>query len=229
MRSRGNLWAQKVWLGLYDCSRLGLYDAKDDEGLRSFIIDKYEKKRYVVLLQSQAVSRRLSFCDIYFGSPACGFAKRHTFVLRATPKLNSAERQSSIDRRRLYYKACEVPPGRTSFFYRYYVDPSTIRHSLSNSSSSGSTGIEPPPLQAKPSLGSGLIGATLNSRVQQKQQQQQQPNISVSRPGVGISNGSARFALIIMITDERTMHCRFLSVGHQLHPTRFYRNWVHLR
>ena len=50
VRSRGNLWAQKVWLGLYDCSRLGLYDAKDDEGLRSFIIDKYEKKRYVVLL-----------------------------------------------------------------------------------------------------------------------------------------------------------------------------------
>ena len=47
MRSRGNLWAQKVWLGLYDSSRLGLYDAKDDEGLRSFIIDKYEKKRYV--------------------------------------------------------------------------------------------------------------------------------------------------------------------------------------
>jgi len=119
VRSRGNLWAQKVWLGLYDSSRLGLYDAKDDEGLRSFIIDKYEKKRY-------------------------------------------------------------------------YVDPATIRHSLSNSSSSGSTGIAPPPMQAKSSLGSGLIGATLNSRVQQKQQQQQQqPNISVSRPGVGVSNGSA--------------------------------------
>ena len=48
VRSRGNLWAQKVWLGLYDSSRLGLYDAKDDEGLRAFIIDKYEKKRYAV-------------------------------------------------------------------------------------------------------------------------------------------------------------------------------------
>ena len=50
VRSRGNLWAQKVWLGLYDSSRLGLYDAKDDEGLRSFIIDKYEKKRYAVYI-----------------------------------------------------------------------------------------------------------------------------------------------------------------------------------
>ena len=54
-------------------------------------------------------------------------------------------------------------------------------------------------MQAKPSLGSGLIGATLTSRVQQKQQQQQQPNISVSRPGVGFSNGSARFDLIFTI------------------------------
>ena len=50
VRSRGNLWAQKVWLGLYDISRLGLYDAKDDEGIRSFIIDKYEKKRWVVII-----------------------------------------------------------------------------------------------------------------------------------------------------------------------------------
>lgn len=52
VRSRGNLWAQKVWLGLYDISRLGLYDAKDDEGIRSFIIDKYEKKRWVAFASS---------------------------------------------------------------------------------------------------------------------------------------------------------------------------------
>ena len=45
VRSRGNLWAAKVWLGLYDRSRMGLYDAKDDEGIRTFIIEKYEKKR----------------------------------------------------------------------------------------------------------------------------------------------------------------------------------------
>ena len=152
VRSRGNLWAQKVWLGLYDSSRLGLYDAKDDEGLRSFIIDKYEKKRYAV----------------YF-----------------------YEATSNVSFQRAYP------------FHRYYVDPANIRHSLSNSSSSGSTGIAPPPMQAKSSLGSGLIGATLNSRVQQKQQQQQQqPNISVSRPGVGVSNGSARFDIIIINSYE---------------------------
>jgi hypothetical protein len=80
------------------------------------------------------------------------------------------------------------------FFSRYYVDPSTISHSLSNSSSSGSTAIDPPPALTKPTLATGLIGTTLNSRVQQKQQQQQQQQqqtISVSRPGAGINNGNA--------------------------------------
>ena len=94
------------------------------------------------------------------------------------------------------------------------MDPSTIRHSLSNSSSSGSTGIDPPPMQAKPGLGSGLIGATLNSRVQQKQQQQQ-PNISVSRPGVGLSNGSARFCSCCSsgLCVDRSMF--IIAAGHQ--------------
>ena len=106
-------------------------------------------------------------------------------------------------------------------FYRYYVDPATIRHSLSNSSSSGSTGIEPPPVPTKSSLISGLIGATLNSRVQQKQQQQ--PNISVNRPGIGISNGSARFH-IIFISGQRFALAPLIN-GPPGHSARRRRRW----
>jgi hypothetical protein len=46
VRLRGNLWAAKVWLGLHDNNRAGLYGAKDDESIRAFIIEKYEKKRW---------------------------------------------------------------------------------------------------------------------------------------------------------------------------------------
>merc|ERR1719187_1120016 len=46
MRSRGNAWCRQVWLGTFDKS--SPVDFKDDEKIRDFIIDKYEKKLYYV-------------------------------------------------------------------------------------------------------------------------------------------------------------------------------------
>ena len=45
LKSRGNVWCGKVWMGLYDKNRSGALEAKDDESLKSHIIQKYEKKR----------------------------------------------------------------------------------------------------------------------------------------------------------------------------------------
>ena len=46
MRSRGNVWCAKVWMGLYDKNREVAFDTTgDDEGIKEFIIQKYEKKR----------------------------------------------------------------------------------------------------------------------------------------------------------------------------------------
>ncbi len=47
MRGRGNAWARKVYLGLYDSNRAA-FDLKDAEGVRDFMIEKYEKRRYYV-------------------------------------------------------------------------------------------------------------------------------------------------------------------------------------
>ena len=44
IRNRGNAWAKKVYTGLYDENRAA-FDLKDAEGVRDFIIEKYEKKR----------------------------------------------------------------------------------------------------------------------------------------------------------------------------------------
>jgi len=48
LKSRGNIWCGKVWMGLYDKNRSGALEAKDDESLKSHIIQKYEKKSYYV-------------------------------------------------------------------------------------------------------------------------------------------------------------------------------------
>ena len=45
MRSKGNVYCAKVWLGLYDKSQGFVVDLKDDEAVKDFIIQKYEKKR----------------------------------------------------------------------------------------------------------------------------------------------------------------------------------------
>ena len=45
LKSRGNIWCGKVWMGLYDKNRSGALEAIDDESLKSHIIQKYEKKR----------------------------------------------------------------------------------------------------------------------------------------------------------------------------------------
>eukprot|EP00095_Tigriopus_kingsejongensis_P003700 maker-scaffold382_size189932-snap-gene-0.23 protein:Tk03700 transcript:maker-scaffold382_size189932-snap-gene-0.23-mRNA-1 annotation:"drongo protein isoform 2" len=47
LRPRGNLWCQKVWLGSHDAD-LRTLDSMDDEAIKEFIIEKYEKKRYYV-------------------------------------------------------------------------------------------------------------------------------------------------------------------------------------
>ena len=43
MRERGNAYCAKVWLGLYDGKTIG----NDAESIKDFIMQKYEKKRYV--------------------------------------------------------------------------------------------------------------------------------------------------------------------------------------
>ncbi len=45
MRSRGNVWAARVFLGLHDDSDSAVNDLKDDDAVKEFIIEKYEKKR----------------------------------------------------------------------------------------------------------------------------------------------------------------------------------------
>ena len=44
----GNAYNAKVWLGLYDFKTRISLDTKDDESIREFIVQKYEKKRYFV-------------------------------------------------------------------------------------------------------------------------------------------------------------------------------------
>lgn len=48
LRARGNVYCAKVWLGLYDESHSGRVDVKDDDALKEFIIQKYERKRFYV-------------------------------------------------------------------------------------------------------------------------------------------------------------------------------------
>ena len=50
LRARGNVYCAKVWLGLYDKSHSGAIDVKDDDALKEFIINKYERKRSVVII-----------------------------------------------------------------------------------------------------------------------------------------------------------------------------------
>jgi len=103
LRNKGNIYCHKVWLGLYDKSHGFSVDLKDDEAVKEFIIQKYEKKRY-------------------------------------------------------------------------YVDPSSIRHSVGSSASSSSTLSQPSSTDAK-SLGSGMIGTTIQLH-------------GKSRPGAGSTTGS---------------------------------------
>lgn len=46
LKSRGNIWCSKVWMGLYDKSRST--ESKDEDALKYHIIQKYEKKAYYV-------------------------------------------------------------------------------------------------------------------------------------------------------------------------------------
>ena len=48
LKSRGNLWCSKVWMGLYDKSRSVAPDSKDEDALKYHIVQKYEKKSYYV-------------------------------------------------------------------------------------------------------------------------------------------------------------------------------------
>ena len=48
LKSRGNLWCSKVWMGLYDKNRSGSLESKDEDALKHHIIQKYEKKSYYV-------------------------------------------------------------------------------------------------------------------------------------------------------------------------------------
>ena len=45
LRNKGNIYCNKVWLGLYDKTHGFVVDVKDEEAVKDFIIEKYEKKR----------------------------------------------------------------------------------------------------------------------------------------------------------------------------------------
>merc|ERR1719203_484423 len=48
LKSRGNVWCSKVWMGLYDKGRSVAPDSKDEDALKYHIVQKYEKKSYYV-------------------------------------------------------------------------------------------------------------------------------------------------------------------------------------
>jgi Arf-GAP domain and FG repeat-containing protein 1 len=51
LKSRGNVWCSKVWLGLYDKKSAGALDiSKDEDSLKYHILQKYEKKRYLLVI-----------------------------------------------------------------------------------------------------------------------------------------------------------------------------------
>ena len=109
LRSKGNLYCQKVWLGLHQDPAGKNRKMETDEAIKDFIIEKYERKRY-------------------------------------------------------------------------YVDPSTVAVPINNTGST-ETSVATTTTQQQNKT-SGLIGSTLNARLQQQQQQQQQNSISISRPPV---------------------------------------------
>lgn len=48
IRTRGNAYNAKVWLGLYDAKSRQASDLKDDDSIRELIVQKYEKKRFYI-------------------------------------------------------------------------------------------------------------------------------------------------------------------------------------
>ena len=137
MRERGNAYCAKVWLGLYDGKTIG----NDAESIKDFIMQKYEKKRYVL---------------------------KNDFHATLSHKLGPVT--SVISYIVLMYS------------YRYYVDPSTIRHSLGSTASTSSSisqqsdGFNLIPLASSinsaniTSKGSDMIGTTLQLQLNSKKQ-----------------------------------------------------------
>ena len=66
LKSRGNVWCSKVWMGLYDKNRS--LDAKDDDSLKNHIIQKYEKKSYYV--DPSTIQQSLSTASVSINSSA---------------------------------------------------------------------------------------------------------------------------------------------------------------
>ena len=134
MRERGNAYCAKVWLGLYDGKTIG----NDAESIKDFIMQKYEKKRYVAKKQFHTSLKRLCISVI-----------SHIVLM---------------------------------YSYRYYVDPSTIRHSLGSTASTSSSisqqsdGFNLVPLASSinsaniTSKGSDMIGTTLQLQLNSKKQ-----------------------------------------------------------
>ena len=135
MRERGNAYCAKVWLGLYDGKTIG----NDAESIKDFIMQKYEKKRYVA--KKQFLIHRLK--------RLCISVISHIVLM---------------------------------YSYRYYVDPSTIRHSLGSTASTSSSisqqsdGFNLVPLASSinsaniTSKGSDMIGTTLQLQLNSKKQ-----------------------------------------------------------
>merc|ERR1712018_475878 len=60
LKSRGNIWCGKVWMGLYDNNRSGALEAKDDESLKSHIIQNMKRK---VIMSTQALFNKVSLLN----------------------------------------------------------------------------------------------------------------------------------------------------------------------
>ena len=62
MRERGNAYCAKVWLGLYDGKTIG----NDAESIKDFIMQKYEKKRYVAKKYFSYIALKSGLCKLTY-------------------------------------------------------------------------------------------------------------------------------------------------------------------
>jgi Arf-GAP domain and FG repeat-containing protein 1 len=93
MRTRGNLWCSRVWLGNYEPS-VNPVDYKDDEKIKDFIIAKYERKRYYVEANQRIAQTSPSISSL--SSSSSQDSKPISGLIGTTLKAHIAQGQSSI-------------------------------------------------------------------------------------------------------------------------------------
>ncbi|XP_023323652.1 arf-GAP domain and FG repeat-containing protein 2 isoform X2 [Eurytemora carolleeae] len=93
MRTRGNLWCSRVWLGNYEASTNPV-DYKDDEKIKEFMITKYERKRYYVEANQRLAQTSPSVSSL--SSSSSQDSKPISGLIGTTLKAYIAQGQSSI-------------------------------------------------------------------------------------------------------------------------------------